>query len=101
VLEDVVIVSGSSRDRAEARRVAKAHYPVKCCVVCGTDSGRALDVKHLDQDDANNAPDNLAYLCRTHIGMYDAGLYPIRIVKELRALWQTTRGLPVDKSGGD
>lgn len=94
MLEDVVIVSGSNRARAEARRVAKAHYPVKCCVVCGSTSNASVDVRHLDQDGANNAPDNLAYLCRTHAGMYDAGFYPTRIVKELRALWQTPRARP-------
>ena len=51
-------------------------------------------IAHLDQNGGNNDPDNLAYLCGTHHWMYDAGLYPIKAIKLLRAHWQKTKGMP-------
>lgn len=52
-----------------------------------------LDVAHLDNDPANNDPDNLAWLCKNHHRMVDDGLYPIAIVKALRAEWNRHRGV--------
>lgn len=85
------------RNQAEARRVAEKTYPFRCCVVCGLQLAAVLQTAHLDHDAANNAPDNLASLCPTHHGMYDAGLYPIEAIRILRAPWQTTQGKPNHK----
>jgi hypothetical protein len=54
------------RNTAHAKRVMAEHYPFKCCVICGIDLEYGIDIAHLDQNSANNDPDNLAWLCRTH-----------------------------------
>ena len=91
-------MTSPGRKQSEARRIAKDAYPFKCCVVCGATLAATLDLAHLDQNAANNDPDNLAWLCKTHHWMCDAGLYPIDAIKMLRAHWQVTRGKP-DHSG--
>jgi hypothetical protein len=96
VLDDLIIVPVSRRSRAEARRVAEVNFAVKCCVVCGMTAPSALEVQHLDFNCDNNEPGNLAYLCRTHVAMYDAGLYTREIIEALRAMWQRTKGLSRD-----
>ncbi|MGH7059417.1 MAG: HNH endonuclease [Stellaceae bacterium] len=85
------------RRQGEARKVAAEHYPFRCCVVCGLQLLASLTVAHLDHKPGNNDPDNLAYLCGTHHGMYDAGLYPIETIKLLRDHWQKTEGKPDHK----
>ena len=87
-------MTSPGRKQSEARRIAKDAYPFKCCVVCGVTLDTMLDLAHLDQNAANNDPDNLAWLCKTHHWMYDAGLYPIDAIKMLRAHWQVTKGEP-------
>ena len=82
------------RRQSEAKRVAGEHYPYKCCCVCGLKLATALDLAHLDHDAGNNDPINLAWLCKTHHWMYDAGLYPREAITMLRAHWQATRGKP-------
>lgn len=82
------------RHQTEARRVAREAYPYKCCCICGLRLATALDLAHLDQDAGNNVPDNLAWLCKTHHWMYDAGLYPVEAIKLLREHWQETKGTP-------
>jgi hypothetical protein len=86
-----------SRKQGEARRIAGEHYPFRCCVVCGLQLPASLTVAHLDHRPGNNDPDNLAYLCGTHHWMYDAGLYPINAIKDLREHWQKTEGKPDHK----
>ncbi len=86
------------RNQAEARRVAKAAYPFRCCVVCGLQIPTCLTIAHLDHDAGNNSPDNLARLCQTHHWMFDAGLYPIEAITLLRAHWQRTQGVPSHKA---
>jgi hypothetical protein len=54
----------------------------------------ALDLAHLDQNAGNNDAENLAWLCKTHHWMYDAGLYPAEAIRLLRANWQMTKGKP-------
>ena len=76
VLSLLPVVRG--RNQAETRRVADKAYPFRCCAVCGLQMPACLQVAHLDHDAANNVPGNLAHLCPTHHGMYDAGLYPER-----------------------
>jgi hypothetical protein len=83
-----------ARRQVEARRVAAATYPFRCCAICGLEMPTCLTVAHLDQNGANIDPDNLAYLCATHHWMCDAGLYPVAAIKLLRDHWQTTKGLP-------
>jgi hypothetical protein len=51
-----------------------------------------VTVAHLDHDGANDAPDNLAWLCWSHHRMYDGGLYPREAIGLLQAHWQRTRG---------
>ncbi len=87
-------VPPARRNSTEAYRAAAAAYPFKCCVVCGLQIAAALDVAHLDHDPANNNPDNLAYLCRTHHWMVDAGLYPTEAIVILREHWQKNRDTP-------
>lgn len=82
------------RKQAEARRVAKKAYTFRCCVVCGLQLGTCITVAHLDHNAGNNEPDNLAYLCQTHHWMYDAGFYPVEVIRHLRAHWQSTKGIP-------
>jgi len=82
------------RNTAHAKRVMAEHYPFKCCVICGIDLNYGIDIAHLDQNSANNDPDNLAWLCRTHHAMYDSDLYPEEAVKMLRDRWQITKGTP-------
>jgi hypothetical protein len=84
------------RRQGEARKVAAAHYPFRCCVVCGLQLP-TLVIAHLDHHAGNNDPENLAYLCGTHHWMYDAGLYPIEAIRLLRAHWQATAGKPDHK----
>jgi hypothetical protein len=86
------------RKQGEARKIATAAYPVRCCVVCGLQIGTCPTIAHLDHDAGNNAPDNLAFMCQTHHWMYDAALYPIEAVKMLRAHWQQTGGIPSHKA---
>jgi hypothetical protein len=88
------LASTKKRNQEEARRVLREHYPFKCCVVCGLQIDTCLTAAHLDQNPANNAPDNLAWLCQTHHWMFDAALYPIEAIKLLRAHWQVTEGVP-------
>lgn len=76
------------RNSVEARRNAAQAYPFKCCVVCGLQLAAALDVAHLDHDVGNNAAENLAYLCKTHHWMLDAGMYPVAAIRLLRSHWQ-------------
>ena len=84
----------TKRRQGEARRIARESYPYKCCCVCGLKLDTALDLAHLDQNAGNNDPDNLAWLCKTHHWMYDAGLYPIEAIEILRENWQVTKGKP-------
>ena len=86
------------RNQAEARRVLDAHYPFKCCAVCGLQLATCLTVAHLDHDASNNAPDNLARLCQTHHWMYDAGLYPIEAIRLLQEHWKIVHGVPSHKA---
>lgn len=85
------------RNQGEARRVVDREHPFRCCVVCGLQLETCLQVAHLDQDAANNAPDNLARLCPTHHWMHDAGLYPVEVIRLLRDHWQATKGVPNHK----
>jgi len=82
------------RRQSEARKVAREAYPYRACAVCGLSLPTAIDLAHLDQDASNNAPDNLAWLCKTHHWMYDAGLYPAAALEALRDHWQRTKGKP-------
>jgi hypothetical protein len=86
------------RNQAEARRVADAHYPFRCCAVCGLQVETCLQLAHLDHNAGNNAADNLARLCPTHHWMYDSGLYPLEAIMLLQAFWQEHKGVP-DHSG--
>lgn len=86
------------RRQGEARKVAQAAYPFVCCAICGLSLNGCLTVAHLDQAPGNNAPDNLAFLCHTHHWMFDAGLYPVDAVKQLRDHWQVTAGKPDHKA---
>jgi hypothetical protein len=87
----------SIRKQAEARRVADAAYPFRCCTICGLQMSACLQIAHLDHNAGNNLPDNLAWLCPTHHGMFDAGFYPIEAIRLLREHWQTMRGIPNHK----
>lgn len=73
--------------------MADQAYPFRCCVVCGLQMAVSLQVAHLDHAASNNAPANLAHLCPTHHGMYDAGLYPVEGIRLLQAHWQMTQGV--------
>lgn len=86
------------RRQTEARRVLDAQCPFRCCAVCGLQLASSLTVAHLDHNAGNNAPENLARLCPTHHGMFDAGLYPVEAIRLLQAHWQHTKGIP-DHSG--
>lgn len=90
------VPAAARRNQAEAWRVARKAYPYECCTVCGLQM--QLQIAHLDQDAGNNESENLAYLCPTHHGMVDSGLYPLDAIKQMRAWWQETRGRP-DHSG--
>ena len=81
------------RNQPEAWRIADRTYPFRCCAVCGLQMVACLQVAHLDHDAANNEPSNLAHLCPTHHGMYDAGLYPVEGIRLLQAHWQITQGV--------
>lgn len=81
------------RNQIVAHRTAAEHYPYRCCVVCGLMGETGIDVAHLDQNAGNNAADNLAYLCKTHHWMLDAGFYPVEAIKLMRAHWQATKGV--------
>ena len=83
-----------TRDQAEAQRILTAYFPFSCCVVCGLQIETCLQIAHLDQDAANNEPNNLARLCQTHHWMCDAGLYPIDVIRTLQKHWQNTKGIP-------
>lgn len=98
VINDLVVSRPiAGRNQAEARRVADKAYPFRCCVICGLQLAAGLQTAHLDHDATNNAADNLASLCPTHHGMYDAGLYPLEAIRILRAHWQATQGKPNHK----
>lgn len=88
------IAGFEKRNSVEARRVANAAYPFKCCVMCGLQIPTCLNIAHLDHHAGNNDPDNLAFMCGTHHWMYDAGLYPKDAIRLLRAHWQDTEGKP-------
>ena len=51
-------------DRAKRYRAQKAVTGPKKCVICGTRPNR-IDVMHLDGDESNGEPQNLAYGCRS------------------------------------
>ena len=85
------------RNQSTARRVMQAHFPFKCCAVCGLQIATCLTVAHLDHNAGNNHPDNLARLCQTHHWMYDSGLYPKEAISLLQAHWQTAKGVPDHK----
>jgi predicted restriction endonuclease len=80
------------RNQHEARQVANHAYPFHCCAVCGLQLKTSLQLAHLDQDATNNVANNLARLCPTHHGMYDAGLYPVEAIRLLQDHWQVTEG---------
>ena len=86
------------RNSSEAKRVANAAYPFKCCAVCGLQVATCLQIAHLDHNAGNNAPENLARLCPSHHWMYDAGLYPVEAIRLLQAHWQLTQGKPDHKA---
>ena len=85
------------RNSTEARRVVNQHYPFKCCAVCGLQLEAMLTIAHLDHNAGNNDAGNLARLCPTHHGMYDAGLYPREAILLLQAHWQDHKGAPDHK----
>ena len=89
---------GEKRRQGEARRVAAMAYPFVCCVVCGAQLKSCMTVAHLDHQPGNNDPKNLAWLCPTHHGMYDCGLYPRDAIELLRDHWQQTKGVPCHKA---
>lgn len=80
----------TTRNQAEARRIAKLAYPYPGCCLCGQTVGEEL--AHLDHEASNNDPDNLAWLCNHHHWMYDVGLFSISALKLQRAHWQETKG---------
>jgi hypothetical protein len=86
-----------ARKQAEARRVADKEIPFKCCAVCGLQIEASLQIAHLDHNAGNNRPDNLARLCPTHHGMYDADLYLADTIRLLQSRWQETEGKPNHK----
>ena len=88
----------AERKQSDARRIVNEVYPFLCCVVCGLQLETCLTVAHLDQNPANNDPDNLARMCQTHHWMFDAALYPTEAIKLLRAHWQSTKGVPNHKA---
>lgn len=90
VLAAPALSAGDRRNQGEARRAAVAAYPYRCCVLCGLQI--CLQIAHLDQNAGHNEPDNLAYFCPTHHGMFDSGLYPVVAIKLLREHWQVTKG---------
>jgi hypothetical protein len=90
-------VVAAVRNQGEARRVANAAYPFRCCAVCGLQVATCLQLAHLDHNAGNNSADNLGRLCPTHHWMYDAGLYPVEAIRLLQAHWQTTLGKPDHK----
>jgi hypothetical protein len=77
------------RNQSEARRIAKAAYPHPGCCVC---DNQHVVLAHLDHDPANNAPDNLAWLCPTDHHRFDRGLIPLDGLKSFRAHQQHVRG---------
>lgn len=68
-----------------------------CCAVCGLQLAACSQIAHLDHDAANNSKENLARLCPTHHGMFDAGLYPVEAIRILQDHWQATGGKPDHK----
>ena len=86
------------RQQREAKKVAKAAFPFQCCAACGIQLPTVLAIAHLNHNSTDNRPDNLAYLCWTHHWMHDAGLYPTKAIKLLRAHWQKTMGKPSHKA---
>ena len=88
----------TARNQGEARRVAAAAYPFRCCAVCGLQVATCLQLAHLDHNAGNNAAENLARLCPTHHWMYDAGLYPVQAIRLMQAHWQLTEGKPDHKA---
>ena len=59
-----------------SRKVALAHYSqaMDRCWFCGLDIPGVLEVAHIDQDRANDHPDNLAILCPTCHRLLDVGV---------------------------
>src|SRR5258706_8026318 len=82
------------RNQAEARRVARHHYSYPGCCLCGQTVGE--QIAHLDQNPANNHPDNLARLCHHHHWMFDIGLFSLDAIKLQRAHWEATKGKPTN-----
>lgn len=97
VSPEAIITPIPGRNQAEARRVAKLAYPFACCAVCGLQMATCLQIAHLDHNAGNNAVRNLARLCPTHHGMYDAGLYPVEAIRLMQDHWQQTLGQPNHK----
>lgn len=58
---------GGDPDRLGRGRAA-AMYPAQPCEVCGRSPGGrgTVDRHHRDSDRLNNAPENIAFLCRRH-----------------------------------
>jgi hypothetical protein len=82
-----------ARNQGEAKKIAAEAWPFRCCAVCGLQI-EGLTIAHLDHDSGNNDPDNLVWMCWTHHWMYDADLYPMAAIKEMRRRWQETKGKP-------
>lgn len=85
------------RNQSAAKRVLKQHYERECCVICGLQGSALLEAAHLDHDAANNAPENLAWLCPTHHRMFDACYYPTEVIRLQRDHWQNG-GFPNHKA---
>jgi hypothetical protein len=78
------------RNQAEARRIAKEHYPYPGCCLYRQTVG--VELAHLDHRAENNDADNLAWLCRHHHRMFDVGLFSLKALKSQRDHWQTAKG---------
>ena len=77
--------------RKNARPVAEKAWKhiADRCWLCGLAIGQFLEVAHLDQDRANNSPENLAFLCPTCHRLHDVGVVSSQDVKEARDRWLT------------
>ncbi len=88
----------SRRNAGDARRALREAVPFVCCAICGLEIPTCVTVAHLDQNSANNQPDNLAWLCQTHHWMYDCGFYPPEAIRLLQDRWQITKAVPDHKA---
>lgn len=75
------------RSKIAPRRCRENHRVL--CAVCGITQEAVLDACHIDQNPANDDPDNLVWLCKTHHRMMDCGLYPAAGIKLLRDHWNS------------